>query len=201
MSAQPPLVGDANDAPPLQVTRPLDALLRATPERFAVLACATPTNAVSEQARLVGEWSRGREVSPRWTPPPINRAALRTAMRDVERRRIEIDARGRVLVAVCAGSVRIGREPLARPASNGAALRAVDAKLDLGGKLPGLAGLDPGGHGRFPLGASSENTAFRAPRFGPVTGVTTFSPACHRFATNTRPARRPAPGVDSKVGS
>jgi hypothetical protein len=88
MSAQSSIVdarAEARDDPPLAITRPVDALLRAISERFPLLACATPVDAAREQARLVSEWSRGREVSPRWTAPTIDRAALRASMRDVDR--------------------------------------------------------------------------------------------------------------------
>lgn len=78
-------IDGSTHAPPIAITRPLDALLRAASERFAVLACATPTNAAREQERLVEEWSTGRESSPRWTPPVVDRPALQATMRDVAR--------------------------------------------------------------------------------------------------------------------
>ena len=78
--------------PPRGITSPLDVLLRTISGRFPLLACATPIDAAQEHARLIEQWSAGKQASPRWTPPALDRAQLAEARRDLERARALLTA-------------------------------------------------------------------------------------------------------------
>lgn len=61
--------------------RALDDIIRAVSSRFPLLSGVTPRNATREHVRLVDGWANGRELSPAWEPPPVDRASLTAAQR------------------------------------------------------------------------------------------------------------------------
>jgi len=65
-------------------TRALDPLVRGISARFALLSAVTPKNATREQERVLTAWRTGRELSPRWEPPELDRRLLASARRALD---------------------------------------------------------------------------------------------------------------------
>lgn len=61
--------------------RSLDQAIRAVSGRFPLLSGVTPRNAAREHERLVLAWQGGRELSPQWERPAIDRALLTQTQR------------------------------------------------------------------------------------------------------------------------
>jgi hypothetical protein len=61
--------------------RALDECIRAVSTRFPLLSGVTPRNASREHERLVAAWQSGREASPQWERPIIDRALLTQTQR------------------------------------------------------------------------------------------------------------------------
>lgn len=75
--------GDGDDRL-LARTRALDPLVRGLATRFSLLSSVTPRNAAREHARLVDAWRAGRELSPSWEPPTVDRHLLASARRAID---------------------------------------------------------------------------------------------------------------------
>ncbi|MBI2395819.1 MAG: DUF1704 domain-containing protein [Deltaproteobacteria bacterium] len=65
-------------------TRALDPLVRGLATRFSLLSSVTPRNAAREHARLLEAWRAGREISPLWEPPTVDRRLLASARRAID---------------------------------------------------------------------------------------------------------------------
>ncbi len=61
--------------------RALDECIRAVSTRFPLLSGVTPRNAAREHERLLAAWEGGREASPQWERPLVDRALLTETQR------------------------------------------------------------------------------------------------------------------------
>lgn len=110
--------------------RALDECIRAVSSRFPLLSGVTPRNAAREHERLLASWEAGREASPEWERPPVDRALLTETQRVLYELARGIDRERGWLAIYRERLLELSRElDVIDAAFTGDLLRAADARF------------------------------------------------------------------------